>query len=153
MKSFSLSERVLIKEITQNAQRMRAALKNLNLGLLIRSIRKQLGMSQKALAKRAGVPQSTVSRVEQGKKDVNISTLHKILGAICCDLVMVPVLQDSIDSIRQKQALKVAERHVRYLEGTMSLENQKPDDAFVGELLKMEKEDLLRETGSKLWDE
>lgn len=153
MKSFSPSEKLLIEEITQAAQKTRVAVRGLTIGALIKSIRVQLGMSQKALAKRAGVPQSTISRIEQEERDANLSTLNKILGAISCDIVIVPLLQDSIDTIRRKQARKMAERQVRYLKGTMNLEDQQPDSRFIEELIKQEEERLLQGSNSKLWDE
>ena len=153
MKSFSPSEKLLIEEIMQAAQKTRTAVRGLTIGALIKSIRVQLGMSQKALAKRAGVPQSTISRIEQEERDANLSTLNKILSAISCDLVIVPLLQDSVDTIRRKQARKMAEKQVRYLKGTMNLEDQQPDSRFIAELIKQEEERLLQGPNSTLWDE
>lgn len=153
MKPFSPSEKLLIEEIMQAAQKTRVAVRGLTIGALIKSIRVQLGMSQKALAKRAGVPQSTISRIEQEERDANLSTLNKILSAISCDLVIVPLLQDSIDAIRRKQARKMAEKQVSYLKGTMNLEDQQPDSRFIAELIKQEEERLLQGPNSKLWDE
>jgi transcriptional regulator with XRE-family HTH domain len=152
MKPFSPSEKLLIEEIMQAARKTRIAVRGLTIGALIKSIRVQLGMSQKALAKRAGVPQSTISRIEQEERDANLSTLNKILGAISCDLVIVPLLEDSIDNIRHKQARKMAEKQVGYLKGTMNLEDQQPDPRFIAELIKHEEERLLQGP-SKLWDE
>lgn len=137
----------------QAAQKARIATRGLKIGALIKSVRVQLGMSQKALAKRAGVPQSTISRIEQEERDANLSTLNKILSAISCDLVIVPLLQDSIDAIRRKQARKMAEKQVSYLKGTMNLEDQQPDSRFIAELIKQEEEHLLKGPSSKLWDE
>lgn len=153
MKSFSPSEKLLIEEIMQAAHKTRVAVRGLTIGALIKSIRVQLGMSQKALAKRAGVPQSTISRIEQEERDANLSTLNKILSAISCDLVIVPLLQDSIDAIRRKQARKMAEKQVSYLKGTMNLEDQQPDSRFIAELIKQEEERLMQGPNSKLWDE
>ena len=153
MKPFSPSEKLLIEEIMQAAQKTRTAVRGLTIGALIKSIRVQLGMSQKALAKRAGVPQSTISRIEQEERDANLSTLNKILSAISCDLVIVPLLQDSVDTIRRKQARKMAEKQVRYLKGTMNLEDQQPDSRFIAELIKQEEERLLQGPNSTLWDE
>lgn len=152
MKIYSPSEKLLVEEVICASRKMREVLRGLSVGALIRSIREQLGMSQRALAKRAGVPQSTVSRIEQGRRDVTLSTLHKILGAISCDLVIAPLLQGSINSIRQKQARKVAEKQVGYLQGTMNLEGQQPDPRFVEELLAQEVERLLQGPSAKLWD-
>lgn len=152
MKIYSPSEKLLVEEVTCASRKMREALRGLSVGALIKSIREQLGMSQRALAKRAGVPQSTVSRIEQGQRDVTLSTLQKILGAISCDLAIAPLLQDSIDSLRRKQARKVAEKQVEYLQGTMNLEGQQPDPKFVEELLKQEVERLLQGPSAKLWE-
>ena len=153
MKHHSPSEVILIKEVTQISQKMKTVIRGLTIGALIKSIRTQLGMSQKILAKRAGVPQSTVSRIEQSQKDVSLSTLNKILNAIACDLVIAPLLQDSIDAIRLKQAKKIAEMRIRYLKGTMNLEEQLPDSRFIEELLKQEEERLLNGPNTQLWKE
>lgn len=153
MKPFPPSEKLLIEEVMEAAQKTRIAVRGLTIGALIKSIRIQLGMSQKALAKRAGVPQSTISRIEQEERDANLSTLNKILGAISCDLVIVPLLQDSVDAIRRKQARKMAEKQVRYLKGTMNLEDQQPDSRFITELIKQEEERLMQGPNAKLWDE
>ena len=153
MKPFSPSEKLFIEEIMQAAQKTRITVRGLTIGALIKSIRVQLGMSQKALAKRAGVPQSTISRIEQEERDANLSTLNKILGAISCDLVIVPLLQDSVDALRRKQARKMAEKQVRYLKGTMNLEDQEPASRFIAELIKQEEERLMQGPNSKLWDE
>jgi transcriptional regulator with XRE-family HTH domain len=153
MKSYSPSEKLLIEEVMNAAQKTRVVVRGLAFGRLIKSIRLQLGMSQKAVAKRAGVPQSTVSRIEQGQRDVGLSTLNKILGAISCDLVIVPLLRDSIDVTRRKQAKKIAQKQVRYLMGTMNLEDQQPDARFIEELIKQEEEHLLHGPNAKLWEE
>ena len=153
MKNNNISEKLLIEEVTQTAQKLKLALKGLYIGSFIKTIRKQLGMSQSALAKRAKIPQATVSRIETGPRDVTMSTLTKILAALSCDLIVAPLLSDSIDTIRRKQARKTAEKHVRYLKGTMSLEEQQPDKRFIEELLKQESEKLLLGPCSRLWEE
>lgn len=153
MKAYSPSEKLLIEEIMQAALKARVATRGLTIGTLIKSIRTQLGMSQKALAVRARVPQSTISRIEQEERDANLATLNKILSAISCDLVIVPLLQDSIETIRRKQARKMAEKQVHYLKGTMNLEDQQPDARFIEELIKQEEERLLQGPNAKLWDE
>ena len=153
MKPNSPSEKLLIEEVMQASLKIKGIIRGLSIGALIKLIRIQLGMSQKALAKRAGVPQSTISRLEQGQRDMNISTLYKISGAISCDLVIVPLLQDSINAIRRKQARKIAEKHVDYLKGTMNLEDQQPDSQFIEELLMQEEERLLNGSNHKLWEE
>jgi transcriptional regulator with XRE-family HTH domain len=153
VKSYSASEKLLIEEIVSAAQKVKIAIRGFTIGALIKFIRFQLGMSQKALAKRAGIPQSTVSRVEQSRRDVSLSTLNKILSAISCDVVIVPLLQDSINATRRKQARKIAEKQVGYLKGTMNLEEQQPDSRFIEELIKQEEDHLLQGSNTKLWEE
>ncbi len=153
MKRRSIAEVLLIEEITKASQKVKVAVRGLGIGVLIKSIRLQLGMSQKALAQLAKIPQSSVSRIEQGQKDMSLSTVSKILEAVSCDLIVVPLLKDSIDAVRRKRARKIAEKQVRYLKGTMNLENQQPDSPFIEELLKQEEERLLKGPSSKLWED
>jgi transcriptional regulator with XRE-family HTH domain len=153
MKHQSQSQLLLIKEITQTAQKTNESTKGLSIGSLIKMIRTQLGLSQRILAKRAQVPQSTISRIEQGKAEINISKLNKILHATSCKLVIAPLLLDSIDAIRRKQAHKIAKKRIGYLKGTMNLEAQQPDTDFVEELLKEEEQRLLLGPSSELWEE
>lgn len=153
MREYTVSEKLLIKEVTDKSRDVKEATRGLSIGLLIKFIRKQLKMSQIALAKRADMPQSTISRVEQGKTDVNVSTLEKILQALSCELVLTPMLERSIDEIRKDQAKKVAEKQIRYVQGTMNLENQEPDSEYIQEVLKQETEKLLRGPSKRLWEE
>ncbi|GAB5411449.1 MAG: hypothetical protein ChlgKO_05630 [Chlamydiales bacterium] len=153
MREYTVSEKLLIKEVTEKSREAKEVTRGLSIGLLIKFIRKQLKMSQIALAKRAGMPQSTISRVEQGKADVNVSTLEKILQALSCELVLTPILVRSIDEIRKDQAKKVAEKQIRYVQGTMNLENQEPDSEYIQEVLEQETEKLLRGPSKRLWEE
>ena len=148
----SISEKLLLEEIMETAAKTKLALRGLSVGALIKKIRLQLGMSQQALAKRAHVPQSTVSRVEQERQDTSISTLSKLLKALSCDLVITPVLKEPIEVLKQKQAKKLAQKKIHYLKGTMNLEDQQPDALFIEALLQEEIHNLLQ-TPKKLWEE
>lgn len=151
MKKSSKSEKLILDEIINDAHKLKISCRGLSVGEIIAMIRNQLGMSQKVLARRALVPQSTVSRIEGSKRAPNLSTLQKILKALSCEIIIVPLLMEPIDVIRQKQARHVAENNVRYLRGTMSLEEQEPDVKLVQELIRDEENELLRSGGSKLW--
>ena len=153
MKPYSVAERILIEEVTLHLKKARLATRGLPVGAIIKSIRMQLGMSQQILAKRAGVPQSTISRIEQDRQDTHVSTLQKIMKALSCDLIIAPLMEDSVDSIRRKQARKLAKKRVHYLKGTIKLENGQPDSRFIEELLKQEENNILKGSNSKLWEE
>ncbi len=147
------SEKLVLNEIIESGHKLKVAARGLSIGQLIKMIRNQLGMSQKILAKFAKVPQATISRLESSKTTPNLSTLKKVLNAISCEIVIVPLPTVSIDSIRRKQARRVAEKQIRYLHGTMSLEKQEPDPKLIEELIKDKEEELLRSPGNKLWQE
>jgi transcriptional regulator with XRE-family HTH domain len=152
MKQENYSEKLLIEEIAEAAKTTRKASRGLAIGSLIKLVRTQLRMSQAVLSKRAGIPQSTVSRIEQGRKESNLSTLNKILDALSCDLIIVPLLREPPDMICRKQARKKAETHLLYLKGTMSLEGQQLDTRFLEGFLKQEEERLLYSTHLQLWE-
>jgi transcriptional regulator with XRE-family HTH domain len=51
-------------------------------GALLTSARIRTGLSQSELAERAGVAQSTVARIESGRVDPGVESLHRILASI-----------------------------------------------------------------------
>ncbi|HZC70347.1 MAG TPA: helix-turn-helix transcriptional regulator [Jatrophihabitans sp.] len=53
---------------------------------LLRAARRLRRLSQRQLAELAGVPRSTVDRIEAGASDPRISTLEALLGAIGIEL-------------------------------------------------------------------
>jgi transcriptional regulator with XRE-family HTH domain len=54
----------------------------LAVGARLRNIREQSGMSQRELAKRAGVTNATISLIEQESHAPSLASLHRILNAI-----------------------------------------------------------------------
>lgn len=144
------SEKIIVNEVRAAGYELRHILKGLTLGELIAMIRNQLKMSQRVLAKRAGVPQSTISNLEKSKKQPNLATLKKVFQALFCDLLIIPVMDESIENLLLQQARKKAEKRVRYLRGSMNLEKQEPDAKFIEELIKNETEEIVR--SSKLWE-
>lgn len=52
-----------------------------DIGMRLRAVRKRLSLSQRALAKRAGVPSSTVSLIESGQTNPSIGSLKRLLDA------------------------------------------------------------------------
>jgi transcriptional regulator with XRE-family HTH domain len=59
----------------------------LDVGLRLQSIRKLKGLSQRELAKRAGVTNSTISMIEKNSVSPSISSLKKVLAGIPMSLV------------------------------------------------------------------
>lgn len=56
--------------------------KGSDLGLRLKIIREHNGLSQRELAKRAGVPHSNISMIEQGSHSPSVNSLIKILNGI-----------------------------------------------------------------------
>ncbi|MCQ4270393.1 MULTISPECIES: cupin domain-containing protein [Pseudomonas] len=59
----------------------------MDVGVRLQSIRKHKGLSQRELAKRAGVTNSTISMIEKNSVSPSISSLKKVLGGIPMSLV------------------------------------------------------------------
>ena len=54
----------------------------MDIGYRLQALRKSKGMSQRELAKRVGVTNSTISLIEQNRVSPSISSLKKVLGGI-----------------------------------------------------------------------
>ena len=79
---------------------------------LVRRARRAAGLSQKALAERAGVTQASISRIEDGKISPRCDTLERLLEACGFTLELAPRLGEGIDrtAIRDLLRLSPAER-------------------------------------------
>ena len=65
-----------------------------SIGAVIRTRRKQLGMTQLDLAQIAGLQRQTISRVEAGNGAVTIATVARIAAVVGLDLMAVPRYDD-----------------------------------------------------------
>lgn len=54
----------------------------LDIGARLRAVRERAGLSQRNLAKRAGVTNSTISLIEQETHSPSLASLHRILSAV-----------------------------------------------------------------------
>jgi predicted transcriptional regulator len=95
-----------------------------NAARALRWARRRAGLSQRALAERSGVPQSTIGRIEAGTVDPRVGTLRRLLRACGFDLEVEPLLGEGIDrsQIRACLALSPAERVARADEATSVFE-------------------------------
>ena len=84
-------------------------------GTLARQARRKAGLSQRALARRARVPQPTIAAIETGRQDPRYRTLLRLLRASGYELDIVPRLGDGVDRtlMRSQLRLPVAERFRR----------------------------------------
>ncbi|WP_323843932.1 cupin domain-containing protein [Microbulbifer magnicolonia] len=69
-----------------------------DVGARLKALRKMYGLSQRQLAKRAGVTNATISLIEQGRVSPSIGSLQKVLGGIPMPLAEFFSLQFAGDS-------------------------------------------------------
>jgi len=153
MKKPKKSEKLLLKEIFRSAKNLQRIQGEIAIGQLISLIRFQLRISQRLLAKKSKVPQSTISRIEAGALNPTILTLDKIFNALSCKLIFSAFPYENLETIRKRQARKKAEKKINYLIGTMALEKQKPDQKLIKELIEEEEKKLLNSKSDDLWEE
>lgn len=119
----------------------------------IRLIRERLGMTQAQLGKRCGLSQQYVAAIESGKKDIRISTLSKILRALECALVTLPVPRAAFEKMVWKKAMETAKKSLKSVLGNMALEDQLPKALDQRVILEREIARLSEKPSSEIWDE
>jgi transcriptional regulator with XRE-family HTH domain len=85
-------------------------------GNVLRVARAKTGLSQRELAAKAGVPHSTIAKIESGARQPTHPTMANILAAIDLSLSTRLVPYDDHDDVlwEQEQARSAAEReHIR----------------------------------------
>lgn len=120
---------------------------------LIRLTRNRLGMTQKQLAKRCGLPQSHIANIEKGKIDLQIETLRRICHALCCRLVIGLRPEQDLDSILEERARKLALKRVKRVAGTMVMEEQRPEEEVLSDLVEAESNKILEKRDSEIWED
>lgn len=72
---------------------------------MLRKARTSAGMTQRSLGDRAGVPQSTVGRIETGAIEPRIDTLLRLLHASGHDLELRARLGEGVDRTQIRERL------------------------------------------------
>ncbi len=110
----------------------------------IRFIRKALNMSSKALARRIGISQGSMSEAEKSEENdsISLSKLKRAANALNCDLVYYLLPREPIDRMMEKRAMYLAE---------LMLRNQtKKENIDKSDIERLASELLLNK---KLWDD
>lgn len=79
--------------------RSRKEAADLDVGARLRAVRDRAGLSQRELAKKAGVTHSTISLIEQEAHAPSLASLHRILSAIpisIADFFALPTSQQNV---------------------------------------------------------
>ena len=148
----SLSQKRALESWTKSLKKLPKELKALHISSLIKLYRKRLCMTQRQLAKRAGVTQPFIAKLERGSGEISTATLKKIFSALYCELIVVAMPLVDMDKIIEQQAEIRAKKKIRYLKGTMALEKQLPKRSMIKMLMNQEKAQLIDAQTSEIWD-
>jgi len=121
----------------------------------LRAIRDALGMTTAQFARRLGVSQPRIIKLEKSEVDgtVTLHTLQRAAEALGCHVVYVLVPDKPLATTVRERAELVAERTASAIEQTMRLENQGVNDKSAARALREDTiEDLLRRP-ARLWDD
>jgi transcriptional regulator with XRE-family HTH domain len=78
---------------------------------LLRTARRQAGISQRKLASRAKVPQASVSRIERGVVSPSVDTLDRLLKECGFEVDVAPKASEGVDRTLIVERLKLSPRH------------------------------------------
>ncbi|NIY78546.1 MAG: cupin domain-containing protein [Rhodobacteraceae bacterium] len=90
---------------------------DLALGQRLRAVRERAGQSQRALAKKVGIPNSTISLIESGKMNPSVGALHKILAGVPISLSEF----FAFEPVTEQQVFYAAEELTEIGKGKLSL--------------------------------
>lgn len=79
----------------------------MNVARLIRHARRAAGRTQRELAVDAGVPQSTIARIELGRLVPRVDTVDRLLRAMGLSLEAVPTIGSGVDRTQIRELLRL----------------------------------------------
>ncbi len=121
----------------------------------VRAIRDALGMTTSQLARRLGVDQSRITKLERAEIEgsVTLRTLRQAAEGLGCTVVYSFVPTTSLEDMVRARADDIADRDLARVDHTMRLENQ----ALTPRDLRQERErlvaTLLSGNPRRLWDD
>jgi predicted DNA-binding mobile mystery protein A len=122
----------------------------------LRAIREALGMTSGVVAERLGVTASGARKLEQAEAAdaITLGTLRRVAEALDCDLQYALVPRRPLREMRWQQALHLAQQWQQRAGRTMALEAQSvaSPSATADERLEAMAEEILRTSGTRLWD-
>jgi predicted DNA-binding mobile mystery protein A len=121
----------------------------------IRTIRKSLGMSSRQLARRTGISQQRLSKIEQQEiiGEVKLSTIKKIAEGLNCVFVYALIPETSINELIRKQAQKIVEKRFERVTASMVLEDQEVYGHEKKNSYELAIEKLIDKMDKTFWDQ
>ena len=120
----------------------------------IKAIREALGLSTSQLAKKVGIDQSRISRLENAEKtgDLKISSLQKVAKGLKMKFVYAFVPEDTLETMVRDNAKRIALTRLETLDNTMRLEKQTLSDEERQKALDNMIEKILIDNPKDFWD-
>ncbi len=115
----------------------------------INTVREAIGMTAIQLAKRLGVNQSRISKMEANEANLKLCTMKKVAEAMNCDFVYYFKPKTNFQDIVQNQAKKKAEEILLGVNLNMALENQ---DIQTKEAIDDMADDFINGNTKRIWD-
>ncbi|MCB1827981.1 MAG: mobile mystery protein A [Coxiellaceae bacterium] len=121
----------------------------------LRMLRSALGLSSYQLARRMAVSQSRVAQLERSEVNgsVTLKSLSAAAEAMNCQLVYAIVPKESLQTILETQARKVAKKRIERVSHSMTLEAQTVSKEKQREQYEALVNELLTGSPKKLWNE
>ncbi|ONH53905.1 mobile mystery protein A [Pseudomonas cedrina] len=119
----------------------------------LRSIRESLGRSLRAQAEIAGVSSVTLTKSERSEAEdrISLAQLRKLAAALDCELVYGLVPKKPLHEVIQDRAELMAKQEILGVAHSMSLEDQRPSDAFIERQIDERRKELLDGSWKRLW--
>lgn len=120
----------------------------------VRAIRDALGLTSRQLGARMNRAHTTITSLEKGEiaGTVSLNTLREAAEALDCTLVYALVPNRSLDATVRAQARLSAEKRLKHISHSMTLEDQAVRGRDAEEQLERLADEILRKGGSALWD-
>lgn len=115
----------------------------------INTVREAIGMTAVQLAKRLGVTQPRIAKMEINEENLKLSTMKKVAQAMNCDFVYYFKPKTTFQDIVQIQAKKKAEEILLGINLNMALENQ---DIQTKEAVNDMVADFINGNTKRIWD-
>jgi predicted DNA-binding mobile mystery protein A len=119
----------------------------------LRSIRESLGRSLRAQAEIAGVSSVTLTKSERSEAEdrISLAQLRKLAAALDCELVYGLVPKKPLHEVIRDRAELMAKQEILGVTHSMSLEDQRPSDAFIERQIDERRKELLDGSWKRLW--
>jgi predicted DNA-binding mobile mystery protein A len=119
----------------------------------LRAIREALGMSAAQLARRMGVSQQSIAKLERNEatSKITLESLERVAHALGCRVTYAIVPEKPLAKMRRERALVLADSLIKPVAHSMKLEGQSVSEKETRRQRKELAEEFLRGSPRKLW--